>query len=129
MNKLKELERRLKDEPENLGLRVMLASALNEVGRRNDSVELYRSVAVAYRDQGRTQQAIAVCRSVLAFAPDDDRCQQLLASLVGVRGAGTPSVERHTPPRLPRPPRPGASEPDDGDGETTGEATGDGETM
>jgi hypothetical protein len=33
MTKLKELEKRLKDEPENLGLRVMVAGAMREAGR------------------------------------------------------------------------------------------------
>ena len=82
MTKLKELEKRLKDEPENLGLRVMVAGAMREAGRQEEAVELYRSVAVAYRDQGRSQQAIAVCRSILEIAPDDVRCHALLASLV-----------------------------------------------
>jgi hypothetical protein len=81
VTKLRELERRLEEEPENLGLRVVVAGALCEAGRRADAVELYRSVAVAYRDQGRAQQAIAVCRSILEIAPDDARCHALLATL------------------------------------------------
>ena len=79
---LKDLEKRLKDEPENLGLRVTVAGAMREAGRQEEAVELYRSVAAAYRDQGRSQQAIAVCRSILEIAPDDIRCHALLASLV-----------------------------------------------
>lgn len=82
MSKLKELEKRLKDEPDNLGLRVMVAGAYREAGRQEEAVELYRSVAIAYRDQGRSQQAIAVCRSILEIAPDDGRCHALLAALV-----------------------------------------------
>ena len=82
MSKLRELEKRLRDEPENLGLRVTVAGAMREAGRQEEAVELYRSVAVAYRDQGRSQQAIAVCRSILEIAPDDVRCHALLASLV-----------------------------------------------
>jgi hypothetical protein len=78
---LRELEKRLKSEPDNLGLRVALACALHDAGRHPEAVELYRSVAIAYRDQGRTQQAIAVCRSILEIAPDDERCQTLLATL------------------------------------------------
>jgi hypothetical protein len=81
VTKLRELERRLKEEPENLGLRVVVAGALREAGRHAEAVELYRSVALAYRDQGRTQQAIAVCRSLLQIAPDDARFQALLAAL------------------------------------------------
>jgi hypothetical protein len=157
MSKLKELEKRLKDEPDSLGLRVLVAGALHEAGRRDDSIELYRSVAVAYREQGRPQQAITVCRSILAIAPDDEPCQQLLASLIAAqttqqepaplqvprqpqstppapsprppppprsmqpqpaptqparsmpqRSAQPQPVDRLTPPRLPRPPRPGS---------------------
>src|SRR5262245_6891871 len=82
MNKLKELEKRLREEPDNLGLRVVVAGALHDAGRRRDAVELYRSVAVAYRDQGRAQQAITVCRSILELAPDDAPCNELLAALI-----------------------------------------------
>src|SRR5262249_12210110 len=85
MTKLKELEQRLRNEPDNLGLRVMVAGALHEAGRRADAVELYRSVAVAYRDQGRPQQAITVCRSILELAPGDAPCNELLAALLAAQ--------------------------------------------
>ena len=97
MSKLKELEKRLKDEPANLGLRVALAGALIEAGRRADALDLYHSVAIAYREAGRAQQAITVCRSILELAPDDAVCQALLATLVGP----PPPAARHTPPELP----------------------------
>ncbi len=82
MTKLRELEKRLRDEPDNLGLRVLVAAAMREAGRNTDAVELYRSVAIAYRDQGRGQQAIAVCKSILDIAPDDAISKNLLAQLV-----------------------------------------------
>ncbi len=78
---LKELEKRLEQEPGNLGLRVMVAGALREAGRHADANQLYRSVAIAYRDQGRHQQAIAVCRAALADGPDDPRLRELLETL------------------------------------------------
>lgn len=93
MSKLKELERRLRDEPDNLGLRVALAGALLEAGRRGDAVELYRSVAIAYREAGRTQQALTVCRSLLEVAPEDDASQALFAMLT----ADAEPPERLTP--------------------------------
>ena len=79
--KLKDLEKRLKQEPENLGLKVTVAGLMREAGRSTEAVELYRSVALAYRDQGRKQQAIMVCRSILEIAPDDARCIALLSQL------------------------------------------------
>ncbi len=82
MKTLKELEKRLRDEPDNLGLRVTVASAMREAGRTRDAVELYRSVALAYRDQGRSLQAIAVCKNILAIAPDDARILALHAELL-----------------------------------------------
>ena len=92
--KLKDLEKRLKQEPNNLGLRVQAAGLMREAGRSLEAVELYRSVALAYRDQGRAQQAIAVCRSILDIAPEDAACQGLLALL----------QQRSTPSRPSRPP-------------------------
>jgi hypothetical protein len=105
MSKLKELERRLRDEPDNLGLRVMVAGALHDAGRRDDATELYRSVAIAYRDQGRPQQAIMVCRRVLELAPDDASCKELLATLIAALPAPR---ESPLPARLGPPPGPPA---------------------
>lgn len=82
---LADLEKRLKQEPTNLGLRVTVAGAYREVGRHIEAIELYRSVAIAYRDQGRSQQAIAVCKSILEIAPNDVPCQELLATLAPTR--------------------------------------------
>lgn len=114
MTKLRDLERRLREEPDNLGLRVAFASALHEAGRHADAVDLYRSVAIAYRNEGRSQQAIAVCRSILEIAPDDATSHALLATLVaGHRSATQPSpapglgravLEVGLPPPLPAPP-------------------------
>lgn len=106
MSKLRELEQRLRDEPDNLGLRVVVAGALHEAGRRADAVELYRSVAIAYRDQGRQQQAITVCRSILELAPEDAPCQELLAALLA-----TAPAPRASPPPGSRPSPVPASRP------------------
>ena len=106
--KIKELEKRLRDEPENLGLRITVASALREAGRAHEAIELYRSVAIAYQDQGRTQQAIACCRSILEIAPNDERCHKLLGTLVA-----TTQSRVATPPKgvLPAVPPPAAAPP------------------
>lgn len=115
MTKLKELERRLRDEPDNLGLRVVVAGALHEAGRRDEAIELYRSVAIAYREQGRPQQAITVCRSILEIAPNDAACGELLAALLASppfepppepRRSPPPAAYRPSPPRIPLPPEP-----------------------
>ena len=126
MSKLKELEKRLRDEPDNVGLRVMVAGALHEAGRRGDAIELYRSVALMYREQGRTQQAITVCRRILELAPDDVPCRELIDILVASPPAAleAPPGSRQVPPirpspsRIPRPPfsRP-RSEAGDGEGD------------
>ena len=109
MSKLKELEKRLRDEPENLGLRVVLAGTYREANRLSDAVELYRSVAIAYRDQGRLQQAVAVCKSVLELAPDDAASRALLATLTPV---GSPAASPSVPPPPGPPPRASIREPE-----------------
>ncbi|KAB2891709.1 MAG: hypothetical protein F9K40_18850, partial [Kofleriaceae bacterium] len=59
---IRDLERDLKREPQNLALRLTLAAAYREAGRTGDAVELYRTVARAYLEQGRPGQAAAVCK-------------------------------------------------------------------
>lgn len=122
--KLKDLEKRLKNEPNNLGLRVQVAGLMREAGRSLEAVELYRSVALAYRDQGRTQQAIAVCRSILEIAPEDAACQGLLSmlqqgsavpkrpsSLDMLRRQSQPELKPHHPARPASPTGPRAASP------------------
>ncbi|MEO8844119.1 MAG: cyclic nucleotide-binding domain-containing protein [Kofleriaceae bacterium] len=78
---LRELEKRLAREPDNLPLRVTVAGMLRESGRAAEAVEHYRRVALAYRALGRQQQSIAVCRSILELAPTDIAIHALLAEL------------------------------------------------
>ncbi len=78
---LRELEKRLEKEPDNLPLRVTVAGMLRAAGRRKEAVEHYRRVAIAYRAQGRPQQALAVCRNILELAPDDAAIRGLVAEL------------------------------------------------
>ena len=118
MSKLKELEKRLRDEPDNLGLRVLVAGALHEAGRRDDAIEVYRSVALMYREQGRAQQAITVCRSILELAPDDVPCRELIDILVASQPAAleAPPGRSQMPPFRPSPSRlpwPGEGEGDE----------------
>jgi CRP-like cAMP-binding protein len=118
---LKDLERALKQDPDNLVLRLKVAAALREVGRRDDAVAMYRSVAVAYHKQGRLAQAIAVCKSVLEIEPSQRETQALLAELDAARQSkeavppfqaaelappGTRPRRGTAPP--PRPPTPGS---------------------
>jgi hypothetical protein len=107
---LRELEKRLEQEPDNLGLRVMVAGAMREAGRHTDANALYRSVALAYRDQGRMQQAIMVCKSALADAPDDPRLRELLAQL----SAPEPPPRREAVPIPVKQPLPLAAPPPTG---------------
>jgi CRP-like cAMP-binding protein len=90
---IKELERQLRKEPDNLVLRLKLAANYREVGRTEEAVALYRSVAVAYHAQGRLAQAIAVCRSVLEIEPSQPETQRLLAELDQMRNATAAQAE------------------------------------
>jgi hypothetical protein len=78
---LDDLRRRLAGDPNNLELRIALAGALLAAGRLPESIELYRSVAIAYRDQGLMPQAVAVCHAVLDIAPSDALSLGMLAAL------------------------------------------------
>lgn len=78
---IKELQKQLRKDVNNLVVRLKLAAAYHEVGRVGESVELYRSVALAYHESGRPAQAMAVCRSVLELEPGEPQTLQLLAAL------------------------------------------------
>src|SRR5690606_9071659 len=78
---VKELDKQLRKDPNNLVLRVRLAGAHFQAGNVAQAIEIYRSVALAYLQQGRIDQAIAVCQSLLEIAPDHQDTRALLADL------------------------------------------------
>jgi CRP-like cAMP-binding protein len=78
---IKEYEKSLKKDPDNINIRIKLASALREVGRQQDSARMYLSVARAYHDRGRLAQAIAVCKSALEVVPGDSETTSYLEEL------------------------------------------------
>jgi hypothetical protein len=91
---LKDLEKRLEKEPDNLPLRVTVAGMLSSSGRKADAVEHYRRVAHAYRAQGRLQQALAVARSILELAPNDAAIHALVGELTEVKPPAPAPEER-----------------------------------
>ncbi|MEP6864725.1 MAG: hypothetical protein ABJE66_29165, partial [Deltaproteobacteria bacterium] len=96
---LKELEKRLEKEPDNLPLRVTVAGMMSDAGRKADAVEHYRRVAHAYRAQGRLQQALAVARSILELAPNDTAIKSLVAELTEVKTPAPTLPPAAAPPR------------------------------
>jgi CRP-like cAMP-binding protein len=88
---VRELERQLKKEPHNLGLRLILAAAYRDDNRVADAVALYRAVAEAYRADGRIQQAIDVMRSAIDASPLDVELVRMRSALEASTTA-TPSA-------------------------------------
>lgn len=87
---IKELERQVKKEPDNLVVRLLLAAAYREAGRTGDAVPLYRSVAETYQKQGRRTQAVAVVKSLLEIDPEDPGSRALLDQMDRDGGPSTP---------------------------------------
>lgn len=84
---VKQLQRRLRNDPDNHALRVKLAGALRDAGRTDEAIAMYREVAVGYRGQGRLSQAAAVCRSALELDPERREILDLLQELEAMRAS------------------------------------------
>lgn len=78
---LRDLEVRLSQDPDNLLLRVRVATLLRQVGRNAEAARLLRSVALAYRDRGRYAEAVAIARSLLEIVPADTAIHTLVDEL------------------------------------------------
>lgn len=78
---LRDLEQRLSQDPDNLLLRVRVATLLRQVGRNAEAARLLRSVALAYRDHGRYAEAVAIARSILEIVPADTAIHTLVDEL------------------------------------------------
>jgi CRP-like cAMP-binding protein len=103
--RLAELAALVVREPNSIPLRLDLAMALLNVGRREEAIGLFRDIALAYADGGQLIQAMAICRGILEIDPAHEETLALLAGLVERRG-GRPA------PRLV------AEDEDEGDGTT-----------
>ncbi|MEZ4402666.1 MAG: cyclic nucleotide-binding domain-containing protein [Kofleriaceae bacterium] len=91
---IRDLERQLRREPDNLALRLTLAAGYRDAERAVEALALYRSVALAYAEQGRGAQAAAVCRSALELAPEDGELFSLLKHLERAGSSTTPPPVR-----------------------------------
>lgn len=76
----------LRQDPGNLVLRLKLAFVLRELGRKDEAVDMYRNVALAYAQEGRLVQAMAVCKGILEIDPQHSDTQALLAELAQAQG-------------------------------------------
>ena len=125
--KARELERQLKRDPTNVGLRLQLAALYRSLGREDDALGQYREIARGYRGEGRPQQALAVARSALEMAPDDTELRRLADELAreverpGIRILSQPIPVREIEPvssgtvtKTPSPRRPIIPEPGSG---------------
>lgn len=88
---LRDLQERLLRDPDNLRLRIRVATLLRQVGRSVESATLLRSVAFAYRDCGQYDEAIAVARSILEIDPADAAIAELVTELERRSGEVTAS--------------------------------------
>lgn len=87
--RIRELADLVRQEPGNLVARLKLAAALREAGRKDDAIEMYRGVAIAYASDGRFAQAIAVCKGILELDPRHEKTMELCADIAARTADGT----------------------------------------
>ncbi len=87
--RIRELADLVRKEPGNLVARLKLAAALREAGRKDDAIEMYRGVAIAYASDGRFAQAIAVCKGILEIDPQHQKTLELCADIASRTGDAT----------------------------------------
>jgi CRP-like cAMP-binding protein len=71
----------LRKNPGDLLLRLKLAEVLRLLGRFEEAVSLYGSVAWSYAVAGNLVQAIMLCKLILELKPEHQETQQMLAKL------------------------------------------------
>lgn len=96
--------------PEDLASRQKVAELLQRLGRKQEAVDVYESVAMGWARQGWLLRAIALCKVILQIDPGHGRTQRMLAELYARRRAPAP---RLTPAPVPvAPPAARGSVPD-----------------
>ena len=78
---LKVYSQKLRQNPDDLDLRIKLAEVLRLLGRANEAIAFYSSIAWAYGVAGNLGQAITLCKIILELNPNHSETQQMLAKL------------------------------------------------
>jgi cAMP-dependent protein kinase regulator len=78
--------------PEELGSRQKVAEVLQRLGRKQEAIKAYESVAGAWARQGWLLRAIALCKVILQIDPGHGRTQRLLADLYARRMVSQPRL-------------------------------------
>lgn len=74
-------------DPQSQKARELIADSLNRLGRKDQSIAMYKKVAEAYMASGSIIKAIAVHKTILALDPND---QEIKAHLLGIFGEKVP---------------------------------------
>jgi cAMP-dependent protein kinase regulator len=82
---LKDLQKKVKQEPKNFYLQVKMADLLEKMGKRGEALETYRSVSEKYSQNGFLVQAIAVNKVILRLDPSQTQIHDQLAELYAKR--------------------------------------------
>ena len=82
---LKDLRKKVKQEPKNFYLQVKIADLLEKMGKRGEALEVYRNVSEKYSQNGFLVQAIAVNKVILRLDPSQSQIHDQLAELYAKR--------------------------------------------
>ncbi len=82
---LKDLQRKIKQEPKNFYLQVKRGDLLEKMGKRSEALEAYRNVSEKYSQNGFLVQAIAVNKVILRLDPSQSQIHNQLAELYAKR--------------------------------------------
>jgi CRP-like cAMP-binding protein len=91
-NALEEYERAVKIAPSDLSVRQKLAETYARVGRKQEAVREYQSVAGSYAADGLLLKAIAISKVLLTVDPHHKETQEILARLYAERRGGLATV-------------------------------------
>jgi CRP-like cAMP-binding protein len=84
-NKVRELEKQLRSQPESLKMQFKLARALAQVGSRDRALELFLKIALTHRDDGRLDDADVATDEALLIDPNHEGALALRTELARAR--------------------------------------------
>ena len=83
--------------PEDLTSRQKVAELLQRLGRKQEAIEAYAGVALAWARQGWLLRAVALCKVILQLEPGHGSTQRMLAELYARRSVPQPRLSPAAP--------------------------------
>ncbi len=97
---IKVIQKHLREDPQSIHLRKMLADVLERDGQKRRAIEVLEGLVQEFSSEGFVTKAIAVLKKIQRIDPEQSDAEEMLDTLIKIRSKDRPPAKPRTHPRL-----------------------------